>query len=137
MRNIVNGLLIQGQQVLLAHRSEDRGSYPDTWSFPGGHVEEGETFEEALVRELAEEIGVSATSWRSLDNFRHVTGEATFHFYAVDDWYGEPINLGLEHSEIRWVDLVGAHKMPKLTFPIYATMFTELVNTRQVYVATK
>ena len=61
MRNIVNGLLIKGQKVLVAHRSEDRRSYPDTWSFPGGHVEEGETFEKALVRELAEEVGVSAT----------------------------------------------------------------------------
>jgi mutator protein MutT len=129
MRNIVNGLFIQGQKVLLAHRSENRGSYPDTWSFPGGHVEEGETFEEALVRELAEEIGVSATSWRSLDHFRYVNGGATFHFFAVDEWDGEPINLGQEHSEIRWVELVGAHKMPKLTFPVYANMFSELANT--------
>lgn len=126
MRDIVNGLLIRGQDILLAHRSEDRCSYPGTWSFPGGHVEHGETFEEALVRELAEEIGVSATSWRGLNSFKYVDGEATFHFYAVDKWQGQPINLGHEHREIRWVNLITASEMPRLTFPIYVSIFSEL-----------
>lgn len=126
MRDIVNGLLLQGQQVLMAHRSADRNSYPDTWSFPGGHVEVGEALEDALVRELAEEIRVSATSWSKLDGFRYVDGEAIFHFFVVHEWQGDPKNLGHEHSEIRWVDLAHAHQMPQLTFPVYADIFSEL-----------
>ncbi len=126
MRDIVNGLLLQGHDILLALRSENRSSYPDTWSFPGGHVEKGETFEQALVRELAEEIDVWAKSWRSLPAFRYIDGGATFHFYAVDEWDGDPTNIGHEHREIRWVNLTVAHQMPKLTFPVYARIFSEL-----------
>lgn len=126
MRNIVNGLLLRGKNVLLAHRSADRTNYPDTWSFPGGHVEDGETLEQALVRELTEEVGVLATSWRKLDGFRYESGGATFHFFVVDKWQNELANLGHEHSEIRWVDLADAPEMPKLTFPIYAKIFSEL-----------
>lgn len=129
MSEIVNGLLLRRGEILLAHRSEARSNYPDTWSFPGGHVEAGETLEEALVRELAEEIGVQSVSWRQLDNFSYDSGEATFHFFVVDAWRGEPVNIGNEHREIRWVDLGAAPQMPKLTFPIYVRIFSKLAET--------
>jgi len=60
MTDIVNGLLVRDGLVLMARRSRHRRSYSDTWSFPGGHVEPGETFDEALVRELHEELGIEA-----------------------------------------------------------------------------
>lgn len=129
MRQVVNGLLLRNDDVLMAHRSADRSSYPDTWSFPGGHVEPGETLEEALVRELTEEISVLPTSWRKLDGFRYVHNGSKFHFFAVGEWQGRPTNLGREHIEIRWVHLATAHNMPKLTFPIYEKIFSELAKT--------
>jgi len=129
MREIVNGLLLQGESILLAHRSSARSSYPDTWSFPGGHVDDGETLQEALVRELDEEIGVLPTSWRQLNGFTYKTGEANFHFFAVDHWQGNLSNLGDEHSELRWVNLGVAHEMPKLTFPIYTNIFAALIQS--------
>lgn len=126
MRDIVNGLLLRRKSILLAHRSETRSNYPDTWSFPGGHVEDGENLQEALVRELAEEVGVLPTSWRQLDSFTYNSSAASFHFFAVDQWQGELANLGDEHSELRWVDLDVAHEMPNLTFPIYTDIFAAL-----------
>ena len=45
MRNIVNALLLHEDKILLARRSQHRKAYPDRWSFPGGHVETGETIE--------------------------------------------------------------------------------------------
>ncbi len=126
MRVIVNGLLVDRGRILLARRSADRSRYPSTWSFPGGHVEEGETPEQALLRELEEEIAVRAVAWSHLDRFALVVDGAAFHFFRVDEWNGNPTKLGAEHSELRWVELAKAKTMPALTFPIYRDLFDAL-----------
>ena len=55
-KQVVVGILINSnQQVFIAQRSAS-GTYPLKWEFPGGKVEEGEEFEEALQRELYEEL---------------------------------------------------------------------------------
>lgn len=126
MRHIVNGLLIKDDPILLVHRVPTRSSYPGTWSFPGGHVEIGETLEQALCREMIEETGAHPTAWRRLTDYRDDSNRATFHFFVVDRWQGRPRTLGQEHSELRWVSLGSAHEMPNLTFPIYADLFAAL-----------
>ena len=56
-KQVVVGILINSKhQVFIAQRSAT-GSYPLKWEFPGGKVEEGESFEYALSRELHEELG--------------------------------------------------------------------------------
>ncbi len=82
------------------------------------------------MRELAEEIRVVPTSWRQLDTFRFNCGKETFHFFAIDKWEQEPVNLGQEHSELRWVGLADALEMPGLTFPIYTDIFTALLQSK-------
>ncbi|MFF3763651.1 NUDIX hydrolase [Streptomyces sp. NPDC001922] len=53
----VGALLLRSDgAVLIGHRIKD--GEPPTWCLPGGHVEPGESFEEAAVREIAEESGV-------------------------------------------------------------------------------
>ncbi|WP_084685963.1 NUDIX domain-containing protein [Nonomuraea coxensis] len=56
----VTAVLRDGDRVLLCHRNAGRRWYPDVWDLPGGHVEEGEDPKESLVRELREELGITA-----------------------------------------------------------------------------
>jgi 8-oxo-dGTP pyrophosphatase MutT (NUDIX family) len=52
--------------LLLQERDEHAPIAPDTWSLVGGHVEDGEAFEPAAYRELAEETGIQWTCGLSL-----------------------------------------------------------------------
>lgn len=58
-RPVVAAVIVSNLRVLLTQRSPTR-SYSWQWECPGGKVEEGETAEAALVRELREELGVRA-----------------------------------------------------------------------------
>eukprot|EP01080_Neovahlkampfia_damariscottae_P002049 gene2049-1555_t len=53
---------IDTQEVLITQRAKFMRTFPNTWVFPGGHVDEGEHFEEAALRELSEETGIRITS---------------------------------------------------------------------------
>ena len=53
------------QQVLLFLRDNKPDiPYPDTWDVPGGHVDEGETPEQCIVREMREEMGISLKNFQ-------------------------------------------------------------------------
>lgn len=131
MATIVNGILLRGGKVLMARRTPTRQAYPDTWSFPGGHVEAGETLIAALHRELLEEIGVNVTSaiheHQVEDPSAGPLPAATFHFFVVHAWDGEPRNLGNEHSALRWVDLRDAVRLPDLALTCYPGLFAGLL----------
>jgi 8-oxo-dGTP diphosphatase len=93
--------------VLLGRRAANREFYPDVWDVLGGHLEPGETSEQALARELREEIGMTPTAWTSLGEFRESlpggNGSIVLHLYAVTSWNGAPRNLSPgEHSEVSW-----------------------------------
>ncbi len=131
MQHIVNALFVRDGAVLLARRSPQRRSYPETWSFPGGHVEEGETLEEALIREVQEEVGVTPMRFRALgtiqdpDPAKH--GEVTYHLYAVTAWAGgEPALLGDEHTELRWVGVDAAAHVEGLAIADYQHFFGQI-----------
>lgn len=59
MLTVAAGLIVEGDRILLGQRSPF-GSHPFKWEFPGGKVEAGETIEEALRRELREELEITA-----------------------------------------------------------------------------
>lgn len=71
----------QGRILLVKRRNEPNAN---TWGFPGGHVELGETALEAAVRELAEETSVVGTPLSYLTNIDAITRDATgtvkFHY---------------------------------------------------------
>ena len=98
------------------------------WDVPGGHCEPGEPPEQALVRELQEELGVTPTAWRPLGEFRPPPGDRqaeplVLHLYAVTAWEGTPHNRQpAEHAEIAWFDLDEACRLD-LAHPSYPALF--------------
>ncbi|MBI5150833.1 MAG: A/G-specific adenine glycosylase [Candidatus Omnitrophica bacterium] len=64
------GILQQGNKYLIQKRPS-KGLLADLWEFPGGKIEKGETPQDALKRELNEELDIDITSSRHLMNVRH------------------------------------------------------------------
>ena len=108
-------------RVLLAQRPAGK-SMTGLWEFPGGKVEAGETPEDALVRELHEELGIE--TWSSclapLTFASHTYDD--FHLlmplYACRKWDG--IVQGKEGQELAWVRAQDLNKypMPPADIPI-------------------
>lgn len=135
MRNVVNAVLLRGSRVLLARRSPQRKAYGNLWSFPGGHVEPDETFEEALVRESREEIGILPITYRALgsiaDPATATASPATYHMYAVTSWEGgEPAILDNEHTALEWFTLEASVELPGLALEEYRSLFRKLILDR-------
>jgi 8-oxo-dGTP diphosphatase len=87
---------------------------PLKWEFPGGKVEPGEKPEEALHRELEEELGIRATIGRHIETIRHVyNGGSAFelHFFLVEKFSGE-----IQNRIFRDVQWARKEALPSLDF---------------------
>jgi 8-oxo-dGTP diphosphatase len=73
------------------------------WEFPGGKVEQGETPEMAMCRELSEEVGLTALNHQELDSVRfdYDDRKLNLHFYLVTQFVGEA--QGREGQSVKWV----------------------------------
>jgi 8-oxo-dGTP diphosphatase len=102
---VVAAILRRGDRVLLCHRSPRRRWFPDVWDFPGGHVHAGEIPEDALRRELREELGVELVGVREQPVLRQVDPEAGLQLtvWLSRGWRGTVVNRQPEeHDAIGW-----------------------------------
>jgi 8-oxo-dGTP diphosphatase len=88
--DVAVGVLMQGEEFLLTSRPEGK-VYAGYWEFPGGKLEAGESVEQALRRELQEELGITigpAQVWKTqMVDYPHAL--VRLHFCKVWDWQGE------------------------------------------------
>jgi mutator protein MutT len=83
-------LLIADEKILLEKRSEHKALDPGLIAIPGGHIEPGESREQALAREMEEELCLKPESCAYLCSLYHPTTELQLiHYYAVSRWSGE------------------------------------------------
>ena len=77
MIEIAQALLFDRDGKLLIYLRDDKPSipFPNHWDLIGGHVEAGETPEEALCREVREEIGVRLDAWRLFRRYECLVGD--------------------------------------------------------------
>jgi 8-oxo-dGTP diphosphatase len=92
------------RRILIGQRRRGDTS-PLKWEFPGGQIRTGETFEQALARELREELGVTLTKSVEIANVRHqyanTADELEIHFFAAQ--YAEPEISPHVFEQIAWV----------------------------------
>lgn len=108
-------------RVLLAKRPEGK-AMAGLWEFPGGKIDAGETPEEALIRELREELAIEtkAECLAPLTFASH--SYDSFHLlmplYACRRWWGTPTPL--ERQTIRWVrsENIRDYPMPEADLPL-------------------
>ena len=134
---IAGGLLCCQGRLLLGKRSVRRRAYPGVWDVPGGHVEADETAEQALVRELREELGVTPTEWQEVAvlHLPAMGNEDThmlrLHLFVVTGWCGEPRNLQPdEHEVLAWFTLEDVTRLT-LAHAAYPRLFAEALKVVQ------
>ena len=103
--DVAVGVLIDAQgRFLLTSRPEGK-VYAGYWEFPGGKLEAAETVEQALRRELQEEIGITigaVTPWKvEIVDYPHA--RVRLHFCKVFAWEGS-FEMR-EHQQMAWQDL--------------------------------
>ena len=85
------GILIRADDALLLSTRPEGKPYAGYWEFPGGKIEGGETVEEALRRELHEELGITiagADVWKVTEHdYPHAL--VRLHWCKVTDWSGD------------------------------------------------
>ena len=107
VRHRATGIIKKDGKILLFHRLKNDHEY---YMFPGGGVEEGETVENALERELKEELEIEIKNYKPLffvENL-HVPNWATihhgqlqkYHFFLVEDYVGVPKLGGPEKAQM-------------------------------------
>ena len=102
MLQVVAAIIERDGRVLICRRKPEQ-SHPLQWEFPGGKVEPGETPEQALTRELAEELAVLDAAGREItrQEFSYPGKDPIeLIFYRVESFTGEPENRVFH--EMRW-----------------------------------
>jgi 8-oxo-dGTP diphosphatase len=100
MKRVAAGILIKDGKVLIARRKQGQ-SHAGLWEFPGGKIEENESPQECLERELEEELGIKVKPGRiiaeSVDHSEHgslaieaelISGEITLGVHDAARWVG-------------------------------------------------
>jgi 8-oxo-dGTP diphosphatase len=97
-------ILNSQQEVLIAKRPLKK-SYGGLWEFPGGKLERGETPQEAVKRELIEELGISIKIVTSFKSFEHeVDSGKLLRFHPLLCQYFSGNIVLTEHADARWVN---------------------------------
>jgi len=102
-KDVVGGVVFHNGLILMAQRScKDLNG---KWEFPGGKVEQGESHQEALKRELKEELDVNTGILEKIaSNKFKINGKSyILHCYRVDILNREPV--AKEHHLLSWVSI--------------------------------
>lgn len=123
---VVCGLIFnESGQILLTQRSP-KGTHPLDWEFPGGKKQDDESLEEALKRELKEEINISCLAASHFITHQHQYNDylVNLHAFIVRTYEGV-VHLNENQIAYRWINLNSLHtyQFPKANEIIIEKLF--------------
>lgn len=118
--DVAVGILQRGNKYLIQKRPS-KGLLADLWEFPGGKIEKGETPQEALQRELKEELDIEITASRHLMNVRHFYTQFRINLHV---FHCRPKSYPQPHTLRKWlpVNKLTEYPMPSGSAKIVARL---------------
>ena len=110
MTQVVAAILEKDGRILICQRQAGQ-AHAHKWEFPGGKVEHDEAPEQALARELREELGIETGFIEAIERYPYAyPGKAAIDllFYRVRSWTGTPRNLIFQ--DMRWEEQAELHR---------------------------
>ena len=103
---VVAGLIFQNNKLLICQRPKFK-DHPLKWEFPGGKIKKDETSEDALIREINEELSINIFNYNELIsyNFNYSDlGKTVFiNFYLIKNFTGKILNNF--HNQLKWIEI--------------------------------
>ena len=127
-RDCVSGILVQNRLFLVEKRGKN--DVDPGYALPGGHVEHGETLENALRREMLEELELNIDSPEYVWTGNHTASDGEqqrIHYFLVRGWKGNPIVR--EAESIDWTGDISI-----LTFEVDRKAVEKLIMNKQLEV---
>ncbi|MGH8037108.1 MAG: Nudix family hydrolase [Stenotrophomonas sp.] len=122
--HVVAGVITDARGRILLNRRTENSDMAGLWEFPGGKREAGETSEQALVRELREELGIEAEVGEWIMDVPQVYPDKHLRLEVrhIRSWKGSP--RGREGQAITWVtpDKLSRYSMPPADLPVVAAL---------------
>ncbi|MEA5059067.1 MAG: (deoxy)nucleoside triphosphate pyrophosphohydrolase [Clostridia bacterium] len=112
MTEVVAALLWDGDRFLICRRPAHKAR-PFLWEFVGGKVEDGETKEQALIRECREELAITVRVESVFMEVVHAYPDLTVCLTLYHAAIAEGVPQALEHLAIRWITI---HEIPEYDF---------------------
>ena len=100
--NVVIGIIINTENKLLLNKRKKNTTLSGYWEFPGGKIKPNETPDQALSRELFEELGIKIGTTDPLDSieYQYAVHDVVLLPFRIIDYTGTP--KGLEGQELMW-----------------------------------
>ena len=116
LKIVVSIALINNENEILLSKRPEKKHLSGFWEFPGGKVEEGETPEKALIREVKEELNIDINNKciapLSFSEFDYNNFQLLLLLYICRRWDGVPMSM--ESNKLEWVkpNMLRDYKMP-------------------------
>jgi 8-oxo-dGTP diphosphatase len=122
-------MLVRDNSLLMLKRSAKNSFAPQAYSLPGGKVEKDESFRQAAIREINEELGIILQE-DDLEFVHTFYRKGTEHelvacIFRCRKWQGEPSNKEPDkHDEMKWID---ADQLPENIVPAHRKVWQAVV----------